>query len=285
MVLGHEGVGVVLEVGPTVQHLKKGDRVGWGYVTGSCGYCQHCLQGDDNYCHGRAIYGSANTDHGSFASHALLREAFLHPLPDSLPDEAAAPLQCAGATVFAALHDVRPNETVGVLGIGGLGHLAIQFAAKLGCRVVAISGSDAKRDEALRLGAGEFVSLRERRGDSLAEEKARWPIDRLIVTASSQPDWSALLPLMAFKSRIYPLSVSPGNFEIPYMPLILNGIAVQGSMVASRAVHRKMLEFAADHGVRPQIETFEMTEDGIKKAVKRLESGDLHFRAVLKAQP
>lgn len=284
MVLGHEGVGVVLEVGPTVQHLKKGDRVGWGYVTGSCGYCQHCLQGDDNYCRDRAIYGSANADHGSFASHALVREAFLHPLPDSLPDEAVAPLQCAGATVFAALHDVRPNETVGVLGIGGLGHLAVQFAARLGCRVVAISGSDAKRDEALRLGAGEFVSLRER-GRGSEEEKARWPIDRLIVTASSQPDWSALLPLMAYKSKIYPLSVSSGNFEIPYMPLILNGIAVQGSMVASRAVHRKMLVFAADHGVRPQTETFEMTEDGIKKAVERLESGELHFRAVLKAQP
>lgn len=283
MVLGHEGVGVVLEVGPTVQHLKKGDRVGWGYVTGSCGYCQHCLQGDDNYCYDRALYGSANTDHGSFASHALLREAFLHPLPDSLPDEIAAPLQCAGATVFTTLHDVKPNEKVGVLGIGGLGHLAIQFAAKLGCRVVAISGSDAKKAEALRLGAGEFVSLRERSGKS--SEKARWPIDRLIVTASSQPDWSALLPLMAYKSKIYPLSVSSGNFEIPYMPLIVNGIAVQGSMVASRAVHRKMLEFAADHGVRPQIETFEMTEHGIKKAVERLESGELHFRAVLKAQP
>lgn len=280
MVLGHEGVGVILDVGPAVQHLKKGDRVGWGYVTGSCGYCQKCLEGDDTYCNDRAIYGNANTDQGSFASHALLREAFLHPIPDALPDEAAAPLQCAGATVFSALSDVRPNETVGVLGVGGLGHLAIQFASKLGCRVVAISGSRAKEAEAKRLGAGEFVSLRDGPGKA-----ARRPIDRLIVTASSQPDWAALLPLMAYRSKIYPLSVSSGNFEIPYMPLIINGISVVGSMVASRPVHRKMLEFAADHGVRPQVEIFEMTEDGIRKAVERLESGELHFRAVLKAQP
>lgn len=282
MVLGHEGVGVILETGPAVQHLKKGDRVGWGYVTGSCGYCQPCLQGDDTYCIDRALYGSANTDQGSFASHALVREAFLHPIPEALSDEIAAPLQCAGATVFTTLYDVKPNETVGVLGIGGLGHLAIQFAAKLGCRVVAISGSDAKKAEALKQGAGEFVSLCERGKSS---ERARWPIDRLIVTASSQPHWSALLPLMAFKSKIYPLSVSSGNFEIPYMPLIVNGISIQGSMVASRPVHRKMLEFAAHHGVRPQIESFEMTEDGIMKAIERLESGELHFRAVLKAQP
>ncbi|KAH7126032.1 chaperonin 10-like protein [Dactylonectria macrodidyma] len=282
MVLGHEGIGVVLDVGPDAKHLKKGDRVGWGYATNSCGYCLQCLQGDDIYCHDRAIYGGANTDQGSFASHAIWREAFLHQIPDSLPDEIAAPLQCAGATVFTTLYDVKPNETVGILGVGGLGHLAIQFAAKLGCRVVVLSGSDKKKAEALKLGAHEFISMRER---DASFDKPRWPIDRLIVTASSQPDWGALLPLMAFKSRIYPLSVSAGNLEIPYMPLIANGIAIQGSLVASRAVHRKMLDFAAFHGVKPLIETFEMTEDGIREAVERLELGKLHFRAVLKGQP
>lgn len=280
MVLGHEGVGVVERVGPATRNLKAGDRVGWGYVTNACGLCLHCLQGEDVFCHARALFGYSTPDQGSFASHAVWREAFLHPIPDALSDEIAAPLQCAGATVFTTLHDVKPNETVGVLGVGGLGHIALQFAAKLGCRVVALSGSSSKKDEALRLGAHEFIAMGERSAD---DHSIRWPIDRLLVTASAQPDWAALLPLMAPKSRIYPLSVSAGNFEIPYMPLLAKGIAVQGSLVATRAVHREMLEFAAVHKVAPVIETFDMTEEGIKAAMEKLDSGKLHFRAVLKA--
>ncbi|EQB55018.1 zinc-binding dehydrogenase [Colletotrichum gloeosporioides Cg-14] len=279
MVLGHEGVGVISDIGPAVRHLKKGERVGWGYATNSCGYCQICLQGDDIYCTDRAIYGNSNTDQGSFASHAIWREAFLHRIPDALSDEHAAPLQCAGATVFTTLYNVEPNETVGIVGVGGLGHLAIQFAAKLGCRVVVLSGSENKKEEVLKLGAHEFIGMRNRDPSSATPS---WPIDRLIVTTSSQPDWDALLPLMATRSKIYPISVSAGNLEIPYMPLILNGISVRGSLVASRKVHRRMLEFAAQHDVKPVIEVFPMSENGIRQAFEKLESGNVQFRAVLR---
>ena len=275
MVLGHEGVGIVESVGPDVKTLKKGDRVGWGYETDSCGQCMECLRGDEIYCAKRIVYGG-HPDQGSFSSHATWREAFLHPIPDSLSDEEAAPLQCAGATVFSALQGTRAGDTVGVMGVGGLGHLAIQFAAKLGLRVVVISGSSGKRQQAMELGAHCFLALKD--GDQLP---AGWAIDRLVVTTSAQPDWDAILPMMAPRSSIYPLSVSRDNLSLPYMPVLLKGIAIQGSLTSSRAGHREMLAFAALHQIKPLWEKFPMTEDGIKTAIETLEKGNLHYRAVL----
>ena len=201
MVLGHEGVGVVEDLGPRVRYLTKGQRVGWGYQTDSCGHCSECLRGEDVFCTHRAMYGEASTDQGSFSSHAIWREAFLHPVPDAISDEDAAPLQCGGATVFTALADVKPNETIGIMGVGGLGHLAIQFAAKMGCRVVVISGSDSKRDQAIKLGAHKFVTMNHDSAPDLADW---WPLTRLLVTTSFQPNWESLLPLMASRSVIYP---------------------------------------------------------------------------------
>lgn len=276
--LGHEGVAVVEQTGPGVTYLKKGDRVGWGYQTDHCGHCLECLQGNDVYCNERVIYGSGNTDQGSFATHAVLREAFLHPIPDDISDEDAAPLQCAGATVFTALHDVDSNDTVGIMGVGGLGHIAIQFAAKLGCRVVVLSGSDSKKSDAAKLGAHRFVAMKE--GD-VEKQLGDWKISRLLVTTSAQPDWQKILPLLSPRARIYPLSVSSDNLEMPYMPLINGGITIQGSLVASRPIHRKMLEFAALHQIKPVLEKFEMSEDGINKAFERLEAGKVQYRVVL----
>jgi D-arabinose 1-dehydrogenase-like Zn-dependent alcohol dehydrogenase len=283
MVLGHEGVGIVESVGPDTKYLKKGDRVGWGYETDSCGHCIECLRGEEVFCAERAMYGGAHPDQGSFASGAIWREAFLHPIPDGITDEEAAPLQCGGATVYTALYDVKPNEVVGIMGVGGLGHLAIQFAAKMGCRVVVLSGSDSKRDQALALGAHKFIAMKDL-DDSAKVLGESWALSRLLVTTAAQPAWDTLLPMMAPKSRIYPLSVSAGNLVIPYMPLILQGIAVQGSLVATRSVHREMLEFAAVHNIRPIIQTFPMTEEGIKEALDLLEQGKVKYRAVLVAQ-
>ncbi|KAL2147919.1 hypothetical protein VTI28DRAFT_3397 [Corynascus sepedonium] len=227
------------------------------------------------------MYGEANHDQGSFALDAVWREAFLHRIPDAISDREAAPLQCGGATVFTALYDARPNEVVGIMGVGGLGHLAIQFAAKMGCRVVVLSGTNSKRDHALELGAHQFVAMKDA-GEKELEDV--WPLSRLLVTTSAQPAWDKLLPLMAPRSRIYPLSVSSGDLVIPYMPFISKAIAVQGSIVATRKVHREMLEFAATHGVRPVIQTFPMTEKGIKEALDKLDQGKVHYRAVLVPQ-
>ncbi|KAL3479578.1 chaperonin 10-like protein [Aspergillus californicus] len=279
IVLGHEGVGVVEAVGPTARFLKKGDRVGWGYEVDSCGGCLECLQGSETYCAEREMYGNKNLDQGSFASHAVWREAFLHKIPDNMSDLVAAPMQCGGATVFSALSGVKSSDTVGIIGIGGLGHLAIQFAAKMGCRVVVLSGSERKREEAMRLGAHEFVATK-----GTTELSVTRPLDRLLVTAAVPPNWDLLVPILAPRSAIYPLTVNGGNFEIPYMSLILNGITVVGSLVASRGVHRQMLDFAAQHQIEAIVETFPMTEEGIQTAMNKLERGEVYYRAVLVPQ-
>ena len=276
MVLGHEGVGIVESTGPECHFLKKGDHVGWGYEVDSCGHCIECLQGAETFCAERALYGVKNLDQGSFATHAVWRESFLHVIPEGLSDVEAAPMQCGGATTFSALENTKPSETVAVLGVGGLGHVAIQFAAKMGCRVVVLSGSEKKKDEAIRLGAHEFIAMK-----GAKEIKTSTPINRLLVTAAAPPNWDLILPIMAPRSAIYPLSVSGGNVDIPYMALILQGITVVGSLVASRHQHRQMLEFAALHQIKPIVEKYPMTEEGIKHAMERLDRGEVYYRAVL----
>ncbi|KAI8954367.1 GroES-like protein [Xylaria longipes] len=277
--LGHEGVGIVEKTGPLCKVLKVGDRIGWGYNHNFCGHCEQCLTGNDTYCAERAFYGYKDLDQGSFGSHAVWREIALFKLPDNISDEDAAPLQCAGATVFNALHayQTQPTETVGIMGVGGLGHLAIQFAAKMGCRVVVLSGSDSKKDEALALGAHEFVAMKGK-----TELEVSRPLDRLLVTTSFQPSWDQVLPIMAPRAVIYPLSVSSDNFEVPYMRMLENGITIQFSVVASRIVHQRMLDFAAIHQIKPIIQLFDMTEEGILDAMEKLDQGKIHFRAVLK---
>lgn len=277
MGLGHEGVGVVEETGPGATHLKKGDRVGWGYEHDSCQYCQECLRGNETHCPERAMYGEADRDQGSFATHGVWREAFLFSIPDGLSDEAAAPLMCGGATVFNALHayNAQPTETVGIMGVGGLGHLAIQFAAKMGTKVVVLSGSDKKKDEALKLGASEFIATKD-----VKEIKPSRPLNRLLVTTSAQPDWEKIVPALAPGATIHPLSVDEGNFSIPYMPLLEKGLAVQGSVVASRHIHNRMLEFAALHKITPIMEKFPMNEQAINEAMDRLDKGNVRYRGV-----
>lgn len=213
MVLGHEGVGVVEAVGPDAKYMKKGDRVGWGYEHDSCGHCEPCLSGRETYCPERKMYGEADLDQGSMATGAVWREAFLFKIPDGLSDEAAAPLQCGGVTVFNALHayNTQPTETVGIMGVGGLGHLAIQFASKMGCRVVVLSGSDRKKDEAFKLGAHEFIATKGK--DKLEVSR---PLNRIIVTTSAQIDWSLLIPIIAPNGVIYPMGLADGDFSIPY---------------------------------------------------------------------
>ncbi|ESZ93699.1 NADP-dependent alcohol dehydrogenase [Sclerotinia borealis F-4128] len=279
MVLGHEGVGIVEAVGPAAKYLKKGDRVGWGYEHDSCGHCNECLTGNEIFCPERALYGYANLDQGSFASHAIWREAFLFLTPASIPDKYAAPLQCGGATTFSALQGITSTDVVAVMGVGGLGHLAIQFAAKMGCRVVVLSSSDKKKDEAFKLGAHEYIVT-----SGAKELKVTKSINRLLVTSAVQPDWDLILPIMAPRATIYPLTVSFKNLEIPYMPFLTAGINIQGNLVANRSAHKQMLEFAAFHEIKPIVQTFPMTEAGIAEAMDKLDKGKVYYRAVLLAQ-
>lgn len=280
MGLGHEGAGVVEEVGERVTLFKKGDRAGWGYVQDACGHCKECLRGAETFCPDRKMYAEANLDQGSMASHGVWKEDFLFQIPEGMKTEDAAPLMCGGATVFNALqfHVVKSTDRVGVIGVGGLGHLAIQFAAKMGCEVVVFSGTDSKKEEAMKLGATEFHATK-----GLDELKINSKIDHLLVTTSQQPDWDLYLSIMAPSGTIYPLSVSNDDLRMPYMPIIMGGLKVQGSLVAARQIHREMLNFAAVHDIRPMIQTFPLSVEGISEAFETLESGRMRYRGVLVA--
>ena len=177
------------------------------------------------------------------------------------------------------LHGLKSTDRVGVIGIGGLGHLAILFAARMGCEVVVFSGTESKKEEAMKLGASEFYAVK-----GLKELDVKAPIDHLLVTTAQQPDWDMYLPVMAPSGTVYPLTVTTGNLTVPYMPVILKGLKIQGSLVAPRQVHREMLEFAAAKNINPIVQTFPLDLDGINKAFETLEGGNMRYRGVLVAQ-
>ncbi|KAJ7657518.1 chaperonin 10-like protein [Mycena rosella] len=278
MVLGHEGVGTVEKLGEGVKGLKVGDVVGWGYTHKTCGDCCYCLSGHDNFCTTAETYGTGNFDQGSFGSHAVWDASWLFKIPAGLAPEAAAPLMCGGGTVFSVIdtYNIRPTDRVGVMGIGGLGHLAIQFLAKMGVRVVVFSSTEAKRAEALQLGAAEFYATA---GAAALDIGA--PLDHLFVTTSVLPDWSIFLNAMKSMGRIYLLTASSADLVVPSLPVVTRGLTIQGSMVASRAAQIKMLDFAALHGVNPIIERFPMTKEGVDEGMARLREGRIRYRAVL----
>ncbi|KAJ5322029.1 uncharacterized protein N7506_011159 [Penicillium brevicompactum] len=276
IVLGHEGAGVVEAIGTKVASLNIGDRVGWGYGHGSCRQCKYCLRGEELYCDQRKIYGESNADQGSFAQAAIWPEDFLYKIPDEISSADAAPLMCAGSAVFSPLHKfkVAPTERVGVIGVGGLGHLAIQFAAKMGCQVAVLSGTQSKRDEALALGATEFYNFTD-------SPPAMEPLDHLLVTSAKQQNWEAIFQIMAPGGVIYALTVDMDEMKFPYLPLVMKGLRIQGSLPAARGSQREMLQFAARHRIRPIVMTFPLSQNGIEKAMETLKEGRMRYRGVL----
>ncbi|KAF5724957.1 hypothetical protein FMUND_301 [Fusarium mundagurra] len=280
IVLGHEGVGVVKELGPFVTHLELGDRVGWGYQTGACSHCDECLGGNDQYCAERKLYGEANQDQGSFAEAAVWSEKFLFRIPDEISNVDAAPLMCGGATVWNALHkyDLSSSSNVGVVGLGGLGHLAIQFASKMGMKVVVFSSDAGKKEEAFSMGATVFMVATTKNMENMGAS-----LNALLVTSSSSIRWEEYLPVLKPRATIIPLTVHFGDFNIPQYPLIASGLRVQGSVIASRLEIRNMLSFAAHHRIRPMVMEFPMSKEGIDKAIEVLKTRKMRYRGVLVA--
>ncbi|KAK0193879.1 NADP-dependent alcohol dehydrogenase [Armillaria mellea] len=270
MVLGHEGVGIVQEVGPCCKRLNVGDRVGWGYMHETCGLCRECQTDNEVFCQAKRCFGSANFDQGSLGELGVWKEDWLFKLPDALTSEQAAPLMCAGST-----------DRVGIVGIGGLGHLAIQFASKMGCDVVVFSGTDSKREEALSLGANEFYAIKG--VDDLSQIGLPKPINRLIITTAGMVDYDLYFEILAPKATVIPLTVTDPKYTmgVPYVPFAWKGIEVVGTVLAGRVMHNDMLEFAARNKINPIIEKYPMTSEGITNAVDRLNSGRLRYRGVL----
>ncbi|WP_199443776.1 NAD(P)-dependent alcohol dehydrogenase [Umezawaea beigongshangensis] len=278
-VAGHEAVGLVEAVGAAVDTdlLPIGTRVGVGAIAGACFRCSLCLSGRHNLCPARDDTVMRG-DGGAFTE--LLRASdwrTAYPIPDAIPSEQAAPMMCAGVTVFAPLirHGVRPVDRVAVVGIGGLGHLALQFLAKWGCDVTAISTSRAKEDDARRFGATSFVAAREE--GALAA--AAGSFDVVLSTVSAGLPWNDYLDLLVPQGTLSVVGLPPEAISVDPMHLLPAEKKISGGVPASPSETRLMLDFAARHGIGPLVETFPVSE--INAAVDVVRDGRARYRAVV----
>ncbi|KAF2835557.1 GroES-like protein, partial [Patellaria atrata CBS 101060] len=274
IVLGHEGSGIVEEIGEKVQNFKAGDHVGFGYVKDGCGHCDYCQAGSFWHCKDSRHYQKTDFDQGSFSTYAVWPETLLVHIPEGMNGEHAAPFMCGGQTVWVPLtrYGIKPSDRVGIIGIGGLGHLAIQFAHKMGLEVVVFSSTESKREEAIALGASEFYA-----GDSVPEKG----IDYLLVTTSGHPDWAKYMSLMSPFGHIFPLLVTNEPMNFPFMPFLGKELSFHGSCSSTPQEDARMMRFAALHGIKPVIEEFPMTLEGAKQALEKLKKGKVRYRAVL----
>ena len=261
LVPGHEIAGTVTRAGTAVTHLKAGDRAGVGWQSGSCGRCAFCLRGEENFCDGEIATCVGRP--GGFADAVRVNARFAFPLPSALSSAEAAPLLCAGVTVYSPMRvfGVTAGRTVGVIGFGALGHLAVQFAAKRGCEVAVISSSPDKRADALELGARHFLSFGE------AVEGFRDRFDFLLATAPADLNWTHAIPLLAVDGKLCFVGYPPKPLRIPVHLLTHARRSVCGSPIGGSRDIKEMLDFAATNGVRPRVERMPLSRvnDGIAR--------------------
>ncbi|WP_298232794.1 NAD(P)-dependent alcohol dehydrogenase [uncultured Azohydromonas sp.] len=277
LVPGHEAVGRVVALGEQALGLEIGQRVGLGWTASSCMHCRWCLGGDQQLCL-RAqptIVGRP----GAFADRVRAHWAWVLPLPDALDPASAGPLLCGGITVFAPLRDLRiaPTARVGVVGIGGLGHLALQFASAWGCEVTAFSSSSSKHAEALRLGAHRVVDST----DPAALAAIAGTLDLILYTANAALDWEALMATLAPRGRLHVVGAVPQPVAVSAFTLIGGAKSVSGSPTGSRGDLEAMLDFAARHRIEALVERFPMS--GVNDALAHLRAGKARYRVVLDA--
>lgn len=275
LVPGHEIVGIVKAVGSEVAHLRKGMRVGVGWQRNSCQQCEFCQTGQENLC--AKMGATCLGNYGGFATAIRTDSRFAFPIPDALASENAAPLLCGGATTYSPfrLYEVRPSMKVGVIGIGGLGHLGLQWARAWGCEVTALSTTPEKEQEAKRFGAHHFLNTR----DAGMMKKAAGTFDFLLNTVFAPQDWGAWLDLLRPNGKLCVVGVPSEPITIPGFPLLLGQKSVVGSVIGSRHMIAEMLAFAARHGVKAQTETFPL--DKANDALARLKANRARYRLVL----
>lgn len=272
---GHEVVGIISKVGAHVSSLKVGQRVGLGWHSGYCNSCHTCEDGDHNLCQQASM--TIGGRHGGFADKVRAQAKAVVPLPEQLDATKSGPLFCGGITVFNPLvqFDISPTSKVGVVGIGGLGHLALQFLNAWGCEVVAFTSSESKKKEALELGAHSTINSKDE--DELKEAAGRF--DLIISTVNVKLDWNLYLSTLAPKGRLHFVGATLEPLDIGAFNLIGGQKSVSGSPVGSPATIRTMLDFAALHNIEPVVETFKFDE--VNEAIQRLRDGDAHYRVVL----
>lgn len=275
LVPGHEIVGRVTAAGRAAAHLAVGQRVGVGWQRGACLACGLCLDRQDNLC--PRYTATCVGHHGGFAGSVRVDGRYAFPIPDGLDGAAAAPLLCGGATVFAPLrrHHIDASSCVGVIGIGGLGHLALLMLRAFGCEVTAFSSSADKRADALALGAHELVSSTDAR--ELRRHAGRFHL--LLSTVHVRLDWITYLQALRPNGVLCLLGSPPGVLQIPAAALFQGQRTITASEIADRATIAEMLGFAARHRVTPLVERLPLDE--VNVAIERVRRNQVRYRMVL----
>ena len=279
---GHEGVGHVAAVGAGVTQVKEGDRVGVPWLYTACGYCRHCLGGWETLCTGQQNTGySVN---GGFAEYVLADPRYVGRLPGNVSFVDIAPILCAGVTVYKGLKmtDTRPGDWVVVSGIGGLGHVAVQYAKAMGLNVIAVDVDDAKLELAKKLGASLGVNAR--RADPAAFVKNEVGGARgVLVTAVSPKAFEQAMGMVARGGTVSLLGLPPGDFPLSIFNTVLNGITVRGSIVGTRLDLQEALDFAGQGKVKATVATGRL--ESINDIFSRMRAGDIQGRMVIDFQP
>jgi uncharacterized zinc-type alcohol dehydrogenase-like protein len=274
LVPGHEVIGEIVDKGPSVKHLSVGQTVGVGWTSHSCLHCSPCLSGRQQRCE----TGTTTIDgRGGFADRIRVQSVWAVPLPDGMDAKSAGPLFCGGITVFAPFvdFDLKPTDRVGVIGIGGLGHLAVQFANAWGCEVTAFTSSMDKEEELRELGAHHIVNSR----DDAAIKAQRNHFDFIITTVNVSLNWPLYLKALRHEGKLVTVGVIPEAMGIPANLLVGGQKIVAGSDTGPPDMVADMLEFCVRHDIKPMVETYPMAD--CNEALERLKSGQARYRVVL----
>jgi alcohol dehydrogenase (NADP+) len=284
IVPGHEIAGIVTEVGPEVTKFKVGDRVGVGCFVDSCRECESCRAGEEQYCTNPGMVGTyngvgrdGNRTQGGYSGAIVVDENYVLRIPDSLPLDAAAPLLCAGITLYSPLRhwNAGPDTSVAVVGLGGLGHMGVKLAHAMGAKVTVLSQSLKKMEDGLRLGADEYYAT----SDSETFKKLAGSFDLIVNTVSANLNLSDYLGLLKLDGTLVELGMPEHPMEVPASALIFGRRRIAGSLIGGIAETQEMLDFCAEHGVRPEIEV--VTPDYINEAYERVIASDVRYRFVI----
>ncbi|GAA4119898.1 NAD(P)-dependent alcohol dehydrogenase [Enteractinococcus coprophilus] len=284
MVPGHEIAGIVTEVGSAVTTFKPGDRVGVGCFVDSCGACDACRSGEEQFCNHKTMTynskdGDGNITYGGYSTHIVVREPYVLRIPDTLSPESAAPLPCAGITTYSPLRHYRPGpgRRVAVIGMGGLGHMAVQYAHAMGADVTVISQTRAKEADGRRFGASDYRAMSE--PDTL--KALRGSFDLIINTVSADLDITALLHTLRLDGTLVfvGLPVAPQAFQVSALTSRRRSIA--GSNIGGIRETQEMLDFSAAHGITAQVEV--ITADEVTEAYDRVVESAVRYRFVIDA--
>lgn len=279
LIPGHEGVGEIVKIGTEITHLKLGDRVGIPWLYSACGHCDYCLEGQETLCLSQQNAGYSVD--GGYAEYCVANGHYVAKIPDGLSYVDAAPLFCAGVTTYKALKvaDVKPGQWVAIVGAGGLGHLAIQYAVAMGMKVIAVDTGEAKAELSKELGAQAFIDFMIETPSKRIADITQGGVHGVICTAVSKPAFTEAYRSIRRGGSCVLVGLPPEEMPIPIFDTVLNGVKVIGSIVGTRKDLQECLQFAADGKVKAITQT-KALED-INDIFADMERGDIAGRIVM----